>query len=68
MSMSGEKVSHPNPDMSLRFCGEASTPHVVAAARTERAHGGLAMVAVGVWSGAELVAAGTSFSLLLDVS
>lgn len=66
MSMSGEPVAHPNPDLSLRFCGEVTTPVVVGVGRTERAEGGVALVGITVWSGEELVAVGSSISLLLD--
>jgi acyl-coenzyme A thioesterase PaaI-like protein len=65
MSMSGESVSHPNPDLSLRFCGAVTTPVVVGVGRTERAEGGVAVVGITVWSGEQLVAVGSSFSLLL---
>ena len=64
-AMSGERVSTPNPDLSLRFCGEVTTDHVVGLAKTERAGGGVAIVRISVWSGAELVAIGVSSSLLL---
>lgn len=65
LSMSGERVSTPNPDLSLRFCGDVTTDHVVGLARTERAAGGVAVVRISVWSGDELVAIGISSSLLL---
>lgn len=66
VAMSGERVSHPNPDLSLRFCGEVTEPVVVGVGRTERAQGGVAVVDITVWSGAELVAVGSSISLLLE--
>lgn len=66
VSMSSEPVSHPNPDLSLRFCGEVTTDVVVGVGRTERAEGGVAAVGISVWSGAELVAIGSSISLLLE--
>jgi len=62
---SGEGVSTPNPDLSLRFCGEVTTDAVIGLARTERADGGVAAVAVSVWSGDALVAVGVSSALLL---
>lgn len=65
VTLSGEPVSHPNPDLSLRFCGEVTTPVVVGVGRTERAGGGVAAVDITVWSGTELVAVGSSISLLL---
>ena len=61
----GEGVSTPNPDLSLRFCGEVTTDHVIGLARTERAAGGVAVVAISVWSGDALVAAGVSSGLML---
>jgi acyl-coenzyme A thioesterase PaaI-like protein len=64
-AMAGERVSTPNPDLSLRFCGDVTTDHVVGLARTERADGGVAVVRIGVWSGDELVAIGVSSALLL---
>lgn len=67
VSMSTEPVSHPNPDLSLRFCGEVTTPVVVGVGRTERAEAGVAAVGIEVWSGAELVAIGASTSLLLSL-
>jgi hypothetical protein len=63
--MQGERVATPNPDLSLRFCGDVTTDHVVGLARTERAAGGVATIRISVWSGEELVAVGVSSSLLL---
>ena len=58
-------VGTPNPDISLRFCGEVTTPVVVGIGRWERSSNGVAMVGVEVWSGDELVAIGVSTALLL---
>src|SRR5438552_286657 len=41
-AMSGERVSTPNPDLSLRFCGDVTTDHVIGLARMERAEAGVA--------------------------
>lgn len=65
VSMSGEPVSHPNPDLSLRFCGEVTTDVVTGVGRTVRAEGGVAAVDISVWSANRLVAIGVSCSLLL---
>lgn len=61
----GENVSTPNPDVSIRFCGDVTTDHVIGLARMERAHAGVAVVRISVWSGDELVAIGVSSALLL---
>lgn len=63
--VAGESISHPNPDLSLRFCGEVTTDHVVGHGRLRRAHGGVAAVAIEVWSGPSLAAVGAATSLLL---
>lgn len=65
MSMSGEDVTHPNPDLSMRFCGEVTTDVVVGVGRTVRADGGVASVSIEVYSANDLVAIGISTSLLL---
>ena len=58
-------VGTPNPDISLRFCGEVTTPVIVGLGRWERSANGVAMVSVEVWSGDALVAIGISTALLL---
>lgn len=58
-------VGTPNPDISLRFCGEATTQVVIGIGRWERSANGVAMVSVEVWSGDALVAVGVSTALLL---
>jgi acyl-coenzyme A thioesterase PaaI-like protein len=58
-------VGTPNPDISLRFCGEVTTPILVGIGRWERSANGVAMVSVEVWSGEGLVAIGVSTALLL---
>jgi acyl-coenzyme A thioesterase PaaI-like protein len=58
-------VGTPNPDISLRFCGEVTSPIVVGVGRWERSANGVAMVSVEVWSGNALVAVGVSTALLL---
>lgn len=65
MSMSGESVTHPNPDLSMRFCGDVTTDVVVGVGRTVRADGGVASVSIEVYSADDLVAIGISTSLLL---
>jgi acyl-coenzyme A thioesterase PaaI-like protein len=58
-------VGTPNPDISLRFCGDVTTPEVVGVGRWRGSGGGIAMVDVEVWSGDALVAIGISTALLL---
>lgn len=59
-------VPHPNPDLSLRFAGDGDpAPVLVACARLEQIHAGLAQTRIEVWSGARLVAIGVSSSTLL---
>ncbi|MEX0874544.1 MAG: acyl-CoA thioesterase domain-containing protein [Actinomycetota bacterium] len=64
----GEKILSPNPDLSMRFCGEVTTPTVIGTGRLERASGGVAAVRVGVWSAGRLVALGMTTHLLLPQS
>lgn len=66
-SLASEGVSTPNPDLSLRFCGEVTTRELVGVGRLERAAGGIAALAVEVWSQGALVCIGTSTALLLPV-
>jgi acyl-coenzyme A thioesterase PaaI-like protein len=61
----GEPVGTPNPDLSLRFCGEVTTDTVVGVGRLDRAEGGIAAVSVEVWSDGELVATGVSTALMI---
>jgi acyl-coenzyme A thioesterase PaaI-like protein len=58
-------VGTPNPDISLRFCGEISTPIVVGVCRLDRAWGGVAATRIDVFSQGALVANGVSTSLLI---
>jgi acyl-coenzyme A thioesterase PaaI-like protein len=60
-------VGTPNPDISLRFCSEVTTPVVVGIGRWERSANGVAMVSIEVWSGDALVAIGISTALLLPI-
>ena len=64
-AMSAAKVSTPNPDISMRFCGEVSTPIVVGVGRLDRAYGGVAAVDLEVWSDDRIVALGISTALML---
>ena len=61
-----EGVAHPNPDLSLRFAAPITGDEVVGVGRLERVHGGIATVAVEVWSIAGLAAIGVSSSTLLS--
>jgi acyl-coenzyme A thioesterase PaaI-like protein len=65
--VSRERVAHPNPDLSVRFCGRARDRVVVGLGRMVRAHGGVAAVAIEVFSGGDLCAAGVSSSLLVPL-
>ena len=58
-------MPHPNPDLSLRFAGDVTGREVAAAGRLERVAGGVALVGIEVRSGHDVVAVGTSCSLLL---
>ena len=64
MALRGERVLHPNPDLSLRFAA-APSHELVGVGRLEVIVAGLAVVHVEVWSGGELAAVGVSTSLLL---
>jgi len=61
----GQPVSHPNPDLSLRFAGPVTGEELVGVGRVDRVAGGVAAVSIEVWSDADLVAIGVSTSLLL---
>lgn len=58
-------VGSPNPDISMRFCGEVTTEILVGACRIDRATSGLAATRIEVYSGDDLVANGISTTLLL---
>ena len=58
-------IPHPNPDLSLRFAGEVTTPDLVATGRLERIARGVAAVRVEVRSGDAVVGIGVSSSTLL---
>jgi acyl-coenzyme A thioesterase PaaI-like protein len=58
-------VGTPNPDISVRFCGEVATQTVVGASRLMRASDGIAAIDVHVWSGDALVGTAISTALLL---
>ena len=61
----GAWVPHPNPDLSLRFSGPATTGDLVAIASCTRILGGLATVETEVWQGELLTGTGVSTSLLM---
>jgi acyl-coenzyme A thioesterase PaaI-like protein len=61
-------VSGPNPDLSLRFCGEVTTPILVGVGRLERAGGGVAAARLEVWSADEVVAIGIATSLMIPLT
>ncbi len=58
-------IGTPNPDISLRFCGDVTTPTITGLGRMTRASGGVAAVTLEVWSGDALVCNGISTALLL---
>ena len=64
----GNWVPHPNPDLSLRFCGPVTGDNLVAVAICREMSGGLASVETEVWQEQSLVAKGISTSLLLAKS
>ena len=61
-------VPHPNPDLSLRFVGEEVGPEVAGVARLERVAAGVAATRIEVFSGIDLVAIGSSASILLGAA
>lgn len=62
----GKPVPTPNPDLSLRFCGDFDTPRtLVGAARLEAVHSGLATTRIEVWSDDTLYAVGVSTTTML---
>jgi len=61
----GDPKPAPNPDLSLRFVGEAVGSEVVGYGRLERMAAGVAAVRIEVWSAAKLLAIGVSCSLLV---
>ena len=65
--LAGERVGHPNPDLSLRFAGPVSGRDVVGVGRLARVHAGLATVDIEVWSHGALTAVGVSTSMLLPL-
>jgi uncharacterized protein (TIGR00369 family) len=65
--LASEWVPHPNPDLSLRFCGDDTGPEVAGVARLERVAAGVATVRIEVFSGVELIAVGCASSLLLGI-
>jgi acyl-coenzyme A thioesterase PaaI-like protein len=60
-----EKVSTPNPDLSLRFFGDVTSSELVGVGRLERAANGVAAIGLEVWSDRQMVATGISTALLL---
>jgi acyl-coenzyme A thioesterase PaaI-like protein len=60
-----EKVSTPNPDLSLRFFGDVTTSELVGVGRLERATNGVAAIGLEVWSDRQMVATGISTALLI---
>jgi acyl-coenzyme A thioesterase PaaI-like protein len=64
-AVSGHRVPHPNPDLSLRLAAELTTDELVAIGLLERVHAGLAIVRIEVRAGVDLVAIGVSSSMLL---
>jgi acyl-coenzyme A thioesterase PaaI-like protein len=64
-AMAPRGVRTPNPDLSLRFCGEVTTRTVVGLGRLDRASGGVAAIGIEVYSSDKLVATGISTALLL---
>ncbi len=67
-TLAGDGVSTPNPDISLRFCGEVVEAIIVGVGHLDRAGGGVAAVGVEVWSDGSLVATGVSTALMLPLA
>ena len=67
-TLTGEGASTPNPDLSLRFCGEVRSEVIVGVGRLDRVGGGVAAVGVEVWSAGELVATGVSTALMIPLA
>lgn len=63
----GERISTPNPDLAVRFCGEITSPVIVGVGRVERASGGVAVLSVEAWSDGRIVATGISSALLVPI-
>lgn len=61
----GTWIPHPNPDVSLRFAGPATSAQLVAVARCRRVSRGVATVDSEVWDGEGLVASAVSTSLFM---
>jgi len=61
----GTWIPHPNPDVSLRFAGPATSSQLVAVARCRRVSRGVATVDSEVWDGQGLVASAISTSLFM---
>jgi len=67
-TLTGEGASTPNPDLSLRFCGEVTSQLAVGVGRLDRVAGGVAAVSVEVWSADALVATGVSTALMIPLA
>ena len=67
-SLTGEGASTPNPDLSLRFCGQVTSDTIVGVGRLDRVGGGVAAVGVEVWSDGALVATGVSTALMIPMA
>lgn len=62
----GKPIPIPNPDLTLRFCGEPALPRtMVSACRLERISRGVAATRIEVYGRSELVAVGISTTTLL---
>lgn len=68
LSAAGAPPRAPNPDLSVRFCGDVVTSHVIGVSRTHRVDAGVMALSIEVWSGTDLVALGVSSALVLGGS
>ncbi len=59
-------LAHPNPDLTLRFAAPIESNDLAGIGRLERVQGGVATVAVEVWSTGGLAAVGACTTTLLD--
>ena len=64
-ALRGEFVPMPNPDLSVRFLGDAASDVLVGVGRLGRVDRGIAGTAVEVWDGTDLLAIGLSSTVLL---
>lgn len=66
LTAAGEPVPRaPNPDLTVRFCGEVDDQHIVGRARTVSMVRGVMAIQIDVWSGSSVVAVGSASAIVL---